>query len=64
MTKGDLVHHIYLECGHMDTVTQINAAHRPMWMLSAPEIGAVGECPWCKEDKKVVNVKLVQGWGD
>lgn len=64
MTKGDMVHQVYLKCGHMDTVTQRNVAHRPLWMISNPEIGAHGECPWCKTEQEVVNVKLVQGWGD
>ena len=61
---GDLIHDVYLECGHKDTVVQRDAGRKPMWMISSPEIGAHGECPWCRTQQKVVNVKLVQGWGD
>lgn len=63
---GDMIQQVYLDCGHMDTVTLRDASNRPCWMVADAiiEKGARGTCPWCNEKRTVVNVKLVKGWGD
>lgn len=63
---GDMIHAVYLDCGHIDQVVLRNANKRPCWMVAdvVPQVGAKGECPFCHNNSTVIEVKLLRGWGD
>jgi len=64
MNKGDVVHKVWLDCGHMDLDVQKDASKKPMWMMYDIRVGYETKCPVCSKIVHVVKVKRLQGWGD
>ena len=63
---SDMVFDVMLDCGHTNHDSLPNANKKPTWMVGSaiPPKGATGKCDTCGLESKVIDTKLIQGWGD